>query len=204
MNTELIVSVSGIRDTTRDAAIEFAGAMDERGVRLSLLVAPRLKGGYRLTGDPATRSWLAGRREQGDAIVLHGYDQAATERRRAEFAALDVRSPCDETRMIWKELGIPESSIVMLPGENTEEEMQSLKKLVAERGWRRVGLVTSAWHLPRALNLAQRRGLQLTPLPADFRGTLPSFSMPNLAPQADALANSTLALNEIRRYFRDR
>lgn len=88
MNAELIVSVSGIRDTTRDAAIEFAGAMDERGVRLSLLVAPRLKGGYRLTGDPATRSWLAGRREQGDAIVLHGYDQAATKRRRAEFAAL--------------------------------------------------------------------------------------------------------------------
>ncbi|KAF0847974.1 DUF2334 domain-containing protein [Nocardia caishijiensis] len=88
MNGELIVSVSGIRDTTRDAAIEFAELMDQRGVRLSLLVAPRLKGKYRLVDDPATQSWLRGRRLAGDAIVLHGYDQAATKSRRAEFAAL--------------------------------------------------------------------------------------------------------------------
>lgn len=88
MNAELIVSISGIRDTTRDAAIEFAAEMDRRDVRLSLLVAPRLKGGYRLVEDPATQSWLRGRRARGDAIVLHGYDQAATKRRRAEFATL--------------------------------------------------------------------------------------------------------------------
>ncbi|MEV0298869.1 DUF2334 domain-containing protein [Nocardia sp. NPDC050710] len=88
MNAELLVSVSGIRDTTRDAAIEFAAEMDRRDVRLSLLVAPRLKGKYRLLEDPATQSWLRGRRARGDAIVLHGYDQAATKRRRAEFATL--------------------------------------------------------------------------------------------------------------------
>ncbi|MGN2641866.1 DUF2334 domain-containing protein [Nocardia takedensis] len=88
MNAELIVSVSGIRDTTRDAAIDFAAEMDRRDVRLSLLVAPRLKGKYRLVDDPATQAWLRGRRADGDAIVLHGYDQAATKRRRAEFAGL--------------------------------------------------------------------------------------------------------------------
>lgn len=88
MNAELIVSISGIRDTTRDAAIEFAAEMDRRDVRLSLLVAPRLKNGYRLVQDAATQSWLRGRRARGDAIVLHGYDQAATKRRRAEFATL--------------------------------------------------------------------------------------------------------------------
>lgn len=88
MNAELIVSISGIRDTTRDTAIEFAEEMDRRGVPLSLLVAPRLKGKYRLLEDPATQAWLRGRRARGDAIVLHGYDQAATKRRRAEFATL--------------------------------------------------------------------------------------------------------------------
>ncbi|MBH0780637.1 DUF2334 domain-containing protein [Nocardia bovistercoris] len=88
MNAELIVSVSGIRDTTRAAAIEFAAEMDRRDVRLSLLVAPRLKGKYRLLEDTATQSWLRERRAEGDAIVLHGYDQAATKRRRAEFATL--------------------------------------------------------------------------------------------------------------------
>jgi predicted deacetylase len=85
---QLIVSVSGIRDTTRAAAEAFADEMDKRSVPLSLLVAPRLEGRYRLVDDAPTQDWLRARRECGDAIVLHGYDQAATKRRRAEFAAL--------------------------------------------------------------------------------------------------------------------
>ncbi len=85
---QLIVSVSGIRDTTRERAEAFAAEMDKRSVPLSLLVAPRLKGRYRLVDDAPTQNWLRARREAGDAMVLHGYDQAATKRRRAEFAAL--------------------------------------------------------------------------------------------------------------------
>lgn len=88
MSAELVVSVSGIRDVTREAVDGFAREMDARGVPLSLLVAPRLKDHYRLVRDPATQEWLLERREGGDAIVLHGYDQAATKSRRAEFAAL--------------------------------------------------------------------------------------------------------------------
>jgi len=88
MRGQLIVSVSGIRDTTGEQARAFAAEMDRRAVPLSLLVAPRLKGRYRLVEDAPTRKWLRARREHGDAIVLHGYDQAATKRRRAEFAAL--------------------------------------------------------------------------------------------------------------------
>ncbi len=55
---------------------------------VSLLVAPRLKGGYRLDRDPSTVEWLAGRRSAGDAILLNGYDDAATKQRRGEFATL--------------------------------------------------------------------------------------------------------------------
>ena len=62
--------------------------MDNRSVPVSLLVAPRLKGGYRLDQDPVTVEWLAGRRAAGDAILLNGYDDAATKKRRGEFATL--------------------------------------------------------------------------------------------------------------------
>ena len=62
--------------------------MNARAVPVSLLVAPRLKGGYRLDRDPATVEWLAGRRPAGDAILLNGYDDAATKKRRGEFATL--------------------------------------------------------------------------------------------------------------------
>lgn len=88
MSGRLIVSVSGIRDDTCDFAAEFARELDGRGVPLSLLVAPRLKDKYRLSTDAPTQDWLRSRRTAGDAIVLHGYDQAATKRRRAEFSAL--------------------------------------------------------------------------------------------------------------------
>jgi len=85
---QLIVSLSGIRAETLTDAVEFAAQLDGRGIPLSLLIAPRLKGGYRLMHDAATLEWLRRRRDHGDAVVLHGYDQAAVKHRRAEFAAL--------------------------------------------------------------------------------------------------------------------
>ncbi|GAA4394161.1 DUF2334 domain-containing protein [Tsukamurella soli] len=84
----LYVSVSGISDATRADVAAFAASMEKRSVPLSLLVAPRLKGKYRLLEDPATQALLRARRESGDLIVLHGFDQAATKRRRAEFATI--------------------------------------------------------------------------------------------------------------------
>ncbi len=88
MSGLLYVSVSGISDATRAEVASFAASMDQRSVPLSLLVAPRLKGKYRLLEDPDGQAFLRDRRAGGDAIVLHGFDQAATKRRRAEFATI--------------------------------------------------------------------------------------------------------------------
>jgi predicted deacetylase len=88
MPGQLIVSVSGISDRTAGDVDKFCAQLDGRHVPMSFLVAPRLAGGYRLHADAATAEWLRGRRDRGDAILLHGYDQAATRKRRPEFAAL--------------------------------------------------------------------------------------------------------------------
>lgn len=88
MSGKLIVSVSGIGDRTVADVEAFCAKMDARNVPVSLLVAPRLKGDYRLDRDPRTVEWLTARRARGDAIVLHGYEDAATKNRRAEFAIL--------------------------------------------------------------------------------------------------------------------
>lgn len=85
---QLIVSVSGIAASTLPDVMRLSEQLDARKVPLSLLVAPRLKGGYRLDTDTPTVDWLTRRRDGGDAIVLHGYDEAATKRRRSEFAVL--------------------------------------------------------------------------------------------------------------------
>lgn len=88
MAGELIVSISGISDRTLAHLDEFRRIIDGRGIPVSLFVAPRRKHGYRLETDSATLEWLRHRRTLGDAIVLHGFDEAATRRRRGEFAVL--------------------------------------------------------------------------------------------------------------------
>ena len=88
MAGQLIVSISHVSERTLPDIAAFCAELDARGVPSSFLVAPRLKGGYRLDGDEPTVDWLADRREGGDAIVLHGFDEAATKQRRSEFATL--------------------------------------------------------------------------------------------------------------------
>ncbi|MGA9493513.1 MAG: DUF2334 domain-containing protein [Mycobacterium sp.] len=88
MSGKLIVSVSGISERTLDDVAEFCVKMDARSVPVSMLVAPRLKGGYRLDHDPVTVEWLSDRRSVGDAILLNGFDDATTKKRRGEFAVL--------------------------------------------------------------------------------------------------------------------
>ena len=58
MAGELIVSISGINDRTLADVDAFRGELAARNVPASLLVAPRLKGGYRLDQTPATVEWL--------------------------------------------------------------------------------------------------------------------------------------------------
>ena len=73
---------------------EFRAELARRDVPASFLVAPRHKGGYRLDED-ADRRLADRRRTAGDAIVLHGYDEAATKKRRSEFATLQrTRRTC--------------------------------------------------------------------------------------------------------------
>ncbi len=84
----------------------------------------------------------------------------------------EPRDLAEETAAMWRQLGIPENRILQIHGRNTREEMIALRQLVDEHPeWKRLGLVTSAWHLPRALRLAKEHDLNLEPLPADFRGT---------------------------------
>lgn len=82
------MSISQISERTLADVASFCAELDSRAVPASLLVAPRLKGGYRLDRDAPTVQWLAARRAAGDAVVLHGFDEAATKKRRGEFAGL--------------------------------------------------------------------------------------------------------------------
>ncbi|ORW04433.1 DUF2334 domain-containing protein [Mycobacterium kyorinense] len=119
MSGKLIVSVSGIGERTLDDVRAFCAEMDDRQVPVSLLVAPRLKGGYRLDRDPHTVEWLTARRAGGDAVVLHGYDEAATKKRRGEFATLPAH----------------EANLRLMAADRVLEHLGLRTRLFAAPGW---------------------------------------------------------------------
>ena len=93
--------------------------------------------------------------------------------------------PADTSLDILTRLGVPESSIERIGGKNTSEEMQNLGARFKDSSLR-IGLLTSAWHLPRATRLAARNGLNTVPLPADFRSSPPGQS-PTMGQRIEAL-----------------
>lgn len=119
MAGELIVSISGIRDRTLADVDAFRDDLTARGVPVSFLIAPRLKGGYRLDRDTPTVEWLSGRRAEGDAVVLHGYDEAATKKRRGEFATLQAH----------------EANLRLMGADRVLEHLGLRTRLFAAPGW---------------------------------------------------------------------
>ena len=78
----------------------------------------------------------------------------------------------EETSQIWGQWAVPEDAIGQAHGRNTREEMAAIRQMVSEHPeWKRLGLITSAWHMRRAMRLAKKNELTLEPLPANFRGT---------------------------------
>lgn len=70
--------------------------------------------------------------------------------------------------------------------------------LLRESGIKRVALVTSAFHMPRAQRVFERAGLQVLPARTGYFGYAGGrFEWPHLVPNGDALRLSYLALREM-------
>lgn len=65
------------------------------------------------------------------------------------------------------ELGVDPNRILQLStGRDTRGEMQELSSITKDQP---VGVVTSAWHMPRSMTLAREANLNATACPADYR-----------------------------------
>jgi uncharacterized SAM-binding protein YcdF (DUF218 family) len=97
------------------------------------------------------------------------------------------RNGGEETRALWREIGVPDSAILVVqePCWITREEIAAYHRLQGRFGWKRMALVSSASHLPRAMALVEKAGLVVTPLGADWRGRPLPFQLQTLVPQAE-------------------
>lgn len=109
------------------------------------------------------------------------------------------RGPAEQTVEIWETLGVPKEAIEALPGRNTAEEIDAIAaKMEGPWAGKRVGLLTSALHLPRAMRLAKARGASpLIPIPADFSSVRHGYSVVDVLPSAEALWQSTRCVHEM-------
>ena len=90
-----------------------------------------------------------------------------------------------ETAELWRQLGIEDRRIVEIPNpRNTQEEVREYIEAIKAQGFDRVGVVSSAWHLPRVLRHFEGSGIEVTPIPADHRGSSLPFVSALFVPQS--------------------
>ncbi len=92
-------------------------------------------------------------------------------------------------------LGLDRSRISLLEdARDTEEEAMRIKALIGDSDF---ALVTSAWHMPRAMGLCRKLGLHAHPCPTDYLDTSrPGLGWADLSWNPEALQRTTAAVHE--------
>ncbi len=95
-------------------------------------------------------------------------------------------------------VGVPSQAIVLEGhSRNTDENARFTAEIMKERGWKKIILVTSAFHLPRAVALFRKYGVtDVVPFPTEKRITERSFQFQSLVPELGALQATTVAIKE--------
>jgi uncharacterized SAM-binding protein YcdF (DUF218 family) len=101
-------------------------------------------------------------------------------------------------KRILTNLNIPEEVIITENKSlNTDENAEFTKELLDKYGFEKPILVTSAFHMHRALIGFQSVGVSLEPFPTDYYTNIKrSYSIYHFIPTADALHESSIALKE--------
>ena len=151
--------------------------------------SPDVDGVGALCADPANRLLTAVRlqRQLGIPILLSGgqvYEDTGAEAKIAK-------------RMLVS-LGVPENMIfVETKSINTTQNAKFSAEILREQGFSRPILVTSAFHMKRAVLNFEKQDITVVPYPYDYQVTHhPVFHYTKLRPQTEALLNNVTVLQE--------
>jgi uncharacterized SAM-binding protein YcdF (DUF218 family) len=149
--------------------------------------------------------------EWTDAVDRFERGVELVEAHKVAFVVFSATQPADPT---WPEThgryqkesalhrGIPESAILLTPSvRNTAAEAEATRQFAHEHNWKRILLVTSAFHMPRAMLLFQGGPFEVIPVPVDYQtgsSNAPQgeFSLDRYLPETDALNRSERAIHE--------
>ncbi|MFO0724236.1 MAG: YdcF family protein [Myxococcota bacterium] len=105
----------------------------------------------------------------------------------------DYQDLTTATSTIWTSLGVEERAILRIPEpKNTSQEIAALAAQQQAHGWRRIAVVSSAWHLPRIAALARKQGISVDLIGADRRGGNLPFHPAYAVPTGSSFRTSQL------------
>jgi uncharacterized SAM-binding protein YcdF (DUF218 family) len=148
------------------------------------------RGGYEMNsgGDRYVEAAILARRFPSARILVSGGTGAML---------LNAEADADTAPRLLAALGVaPERLILENRSRNTAENAEFSKELVKPGPGETWLLVTSAYHMPRAVGLFRKVGFQVVPWPSDYRTSGREgvgFFRDN---EIDALQNTTLAVRE--------
>jgi uncharacterized SAM-binding protein YcdF (DUF218 family) len=107
-------------------------------------------------------------------------------------------SEAESMQALLEEWGVPAASILAeSASRNTRENAVFTREVLVEHGLRRVLLVTSALHMPRALATFTSAGIEVVPAATDYTVTYQDQrTLMGFLPDARALAHTTDAIKE--------
>jgi uncharacterized SAM-binding protein YcdF (DUF218 family) len=104
----------------------------------------------------------------------------------------------NDMRDFLVDAGVPEKAIIREDrSRNTDENARYTAEIMKSRGWTKILLVTSAFHLPRAVAIFKKYGVtDVIPFPTEKRVTEGPFRFSFLVPELAALQTTTVAIKE--------
>lgn len=108
----------------------------------------------------------------------------------------------EELRRLAVARGVaPEKILVTRFVDNTATEAVAVAALMKADGQHRIILVTTSWHMPRAVYLFRRAGIDCQPFPVDFRlDRTRRLTLLDFVPNAGAWQSTETALRELYGY----
>ena len=99
-------------------------------------------------------------------------------------------------KQVLEELGVDKGSIITESrSRDTHENAKYVKEICQQRNFKKVVLVTSAYHMPRSVSSFKKAGLDVVPYPTDFKQDK-RYNVYSLVPSVGVLHDSTKAVRE--------
>jgi uncharacterized SAM-binding protein YcdF (DUF218 family) len=157
---------------------------------------------------------LAGVNDAGDRIIYAAwlYQQGAAPHVLASGGIVGIDGPALQSgaasmHQLLNIMGVPDAALWLEDrSRNTYENAVETKKLLGPKEIRRIILVTSATHMPRARAIFSKQGFDVIPAPTDYTVSQaaweyyltpdPAIQVFNLFPTAEALDSTMRAMKE--------